>query len=217
MGCENCNDYFRFPLLYLTFPFCTIGYFLRIKLSHIRGSVTNNGFWIGWLNLLILLYNYNQLWQLTINGCLRLTLFLTGLLVSSLSTMSNHERRIIGLYCEWINWIHQWTLFYSLWRTDERALTPTGCVLHCNIHCHRNMLIEPLLIDGLFQLVPETWVRAPFVNNVLFLFQESCHNTGRRNVKFVVFWVHSLIYFVYVWTTLESGTEMPTSKRPVWR
>jgi hypothetical protein len=30
----------------------------------------NNGFWIRWLDLLTLLYNYNQLWQLSINDCL---------------------------------------------------------------------------------------------------------------------------------------------------
>jgi hypothetical protein len=42
----------------------------------------NNGFWIGWLDLLALLYN--QLWQLTINDSLRLAPFLAGLQVSSL-------------------------------------------------------------------------------------------------------------------------------------
>jgi hypothetical protein len=48
-------------------------------------SVTNNsGFWIRWLDLLALLYNYNQLRQPTINGCPRLAPFLTGPLVSSL-------------------------------------------------------------------------------------------------------------------------------------
>jgi hypothetical protein len=44
----------------------------------------NNGFWIRWLNLLKFLYNCNQLWQLTINDCLRLAPFLAGLHVSSL-------------------------------------------------------------------------------------------------------------------------------------
>jgi hypothetical protein len=49
------------------------------KLSHIGVCVTNNnGFWIRWLDLLALLYNYSQLWQLTINDCLRLAPFLTG-------------------------------------------------------------------------------------------------------------------------------------------
>jgi hypothetical protein len=48
-------------------------------------SVTNNnGFRIRWLDLLALLYNYNQSWQLTINDCLRLAPFLAGLRVSSL-------------------------------------------------------------------------------------------------------------------------------------
>jgi hypothetical protein len=49
-----------------------------------------NGFWIGWLNLLALLYNYNQLRQLTINNCLRLAPFITGVF----STVTTHERRI---------------------------------------------------------------------------------------------------------------------------
>jgi hypothetical protein len=53
-----------------------------IVLSHVRSSVTkNNGFWIRWLDLLALLL---QLQQLTINDCLRLAPFLTGLRVSSL-------------------------------------------------------------------------------------------------------------------------------------
>jgi hypothetical protein len=56
--------------------------------------VTNNsGFWIGWLYLLALLYNYNQLWQLTISDCLSLAPLLTGLRVSSLPLwrMTNNE------------------------------------------------------------------------------------------------------------------------------
>jgi hypothetical protein len=44
----------------------------------------NNRFWISWMDLLTLLYNYNQLWQLTIHECLRLAPFLTGLRASSL-------------------------------------------------------------------------------------------------------------------------------------
>jgi hypothetical protein len=54
-------------------------------LSRIRGCVTNNnGFWIWWLGLLAVLYNYTQLWHLSINDCLRLALFLAGLRVSSI-------------------------------------------------------------------------------------------------------------------------------------
>jgi hypothetical protein len=70
---------------------------------HVWGvSVTNNnGFWIGWLNLLVFLYNYNHLWQLTINGCLQLVPFVTGPRVSSLPlrritvhTLNCLERRL---------------------------------------------------------------------------------------------------------------------------
>jgi hypothetical protein len=57
----------------------------------------NNGFWIGWLDLLALLYNYNQLWRFAINDCLRLAPFLTGLRV--FSSVTNDERRISP---EWI-------------------------------------------------------------------------------------------------------------------
>jgi hypothetical protein len=54
-------------------------------MSRVRDSVTNNNvFWTGWLDLLALLYNYNQLQQLTIDDCLRLAPFLTGPRVSSL-------------------------------------------------------------------------------------------------------------------------------------
>jgi hypothetical protein len=44
----------------------------------------NNGFWIWWSGLLALLYNYNQLWQLTINDCLWLAPALSGPRASSL-------------------------------------------------------------------------------------------------------------------------------------
>jgi hypothetical protein len=54
----------------------------------------NNGFWIRLLDLLALLYNYNQLQQLTVNDCLRLALFLIGQRVSSLPLRRNDERRI---------------------------------------------------------------------------------------------------------------------------
>jgi hypothetical protein len=43
-----------------------------------------NGFWTGLLDLLALLYNYNQSYQLTISDRLRLAPFLTGLRMSSL-------------------------------------------------------------------------------------------------------------------------------------
>jgi hypothetical protein len=54
-------------------------------LSHIGVCVTNNnGFCIWWLDLLALLYIYNQSWQDTISGCLRLAPVFTGLRASSL-------------------------------------------------------------------------------------------------------------------------------------
>jgi hypothetical protein len=44
-------------------------------------------------------WNYNQLWQLTINACLRLAPFLTGPRASS--TVTNDERRIPSDRTEW--------------------------------------------------------------------------------------------------------------------
>jgi hypothetical protein len=54
----------------------------------------NNGFWIIWLDLLELLYNYNQFYQLTISDWLRLAPFLAVLWVSSLPLwrMTNNTR-----------------------------------------------------------------------------------------------------------------------------
>jgi hypothetical protein len=77
----------RFPLRLAVYrQSVRLGEFLPNSiLSRIRCYVTNNnGFWILWLDLLALLYNYNQLWQLAINDCLRLAPFLTGLRASSL-------------------------------------------------------------------------------------------------------------------------------------
>jgi hypothetical protein len=106
--------------------------------------VTNsNGFWIWWLDLLALLYNSNQLWQLTINNCLRLCPFLAGVRVSSLlrdwlcsnlrvghffsfrcplvnTPQLNTEllNCLLNSLNEWISWIHEWTLFCNFGRTE---------------------------------------------------------------------------------------------------
>jgi hypothetical protein len=42
-----------------------------------------NGFYFGWMQLLVVLYNYTQFWQLTITDCLRLAPFLAGPQASS--------------------------------------------------------------------------------------------------------------------------------------
>jgi hypothetical protein len=64
----------------------------------------NNGFWIGWLDLLTpsstVTLNYNQLQQLTIDDCLRLSPFLTGLRVYSLLLWLSSDLRI-GQFYEW--------------------------------------------------------------------------------------------------------------------
>jgi hypothetical protein len=83
-----------------------------ILLQRVRGSVTNNnGFWFGWLDLLTpsnkIILNYNQLQQLTINDCLRLVPFLTGLRVSSLPL--------------WLTWF---------WFTNRSLQPPVSAGLH---------------------------------------------------------------------------------------
>jgi hypothetical protein len=58
------------------------------------GCMTNNnGFWIRWLDLLALRYDYNQLWHITIYECLRFAPFLIGLRMSYLPLwrMPNEE------------------------------------------------------------------------------------------------------------------------------
>jgi hypothetical protein len=99
----------------------------RLKiLARVWVSVTNNnGFWIWWLGLLALLYNYNQLWQLTISDCLRLAPFLTGPPGVFSSTVTNAERRISARTLNslndvcltnaiwWISWIYEWTPCYN--------------------------------------------------------------------------------------------------------
>jgi hypothetical protein len=58
-------------------------------LSRIRGSVTNNsGFWIRWLDLFALLYNYSKLWLSTTSSIPYWTTSVFS------STVTNDERRI---------------------------------------------------------------------------------------------------------------------------
>jgi hypothetical protein len=162
-------------------------YTLRVYCTycHIWGvcMTYNNGFWIGWLDLLALLYNYSQLWQLTISVCLRLAPFLTGPRVSSLPLwrMTNknsfpNEFLVFLSTAPALNndsltnapLIYEWNHFYNLGRTDERVLPPTVRVLNCIIHCYGNVLTEPFLSSGLFQLVPKTCVSGPLASSGLF-------------------------------------------------
>jgi hypothetical protein len=91
--------------------------------GHVCGVcvTNNNGFWIGWYDLLALIYNHNQLWHLTINDCLRLAHSLL-------------DCECLLFFCDWIEWwlsyewllelsdesVHEWILFHSLRWTDER-------------------------------------------------------------------------------------------------
>jgi hypothetical protein len=81
----------------------------------------NNRFWIGlddWIYWHFY-YNYNQLWQLTINNCLRLTPFLTGLRVSShplrLTWFWFTKHLLLLLRLPWtmtVLWMTPWTLWW---------------------------------------------------------------------------------------------------------
>jgi hypothetical protein len=86
------------------------------KISRVRVSVTNNNeFWIGWLHLLMpsftVTLNYNQLQQLTINDCLRLAPFLTGLQLSA----------VLVFLLLWLAWFwftnYEWRLTYEWMRS----------------------------------------------------------------------------------------------------
>jgi hypothetical protein len=111
-------------------PYVIGSYSLLQISSRVWGSVTNNnGLWVRWLDLLSLLYNYNKLWQLTVNDCLRLAPFLTGLRVSS--TVTNEERRIsahriieLPYESEWVRF--RLTLLYDWWFTTYHFVLATS-------------------------------------------------------------------------------------------
>jgi hypothetical protein len=108
---------------------------LLLLLPSVRGSVTsNNGFCIGWLDSLILLYNYNQLWQFKINDCLRLAPFLTGLPSVFSSTVTD----LVLVYesvtssASVVRWLtlHSWTLNsirLHEWRMNDSRITKDEC------------------------------------------------------------------------------------------
>jgi hypothetical protein len=140
-------------------------------LSRIEVSVTNNnGFWIRWLDVLALLYNYNQLQQFPINDRLRLAPFLAGAWAFSLPLwrMTKDESLLT-----------HWTLTERRLKNLDSVITsrrpeyksPSQTVncppvvigmslfrdlLHSNdslvaICCSGKVTTEPLLSNGLFR------------------------------------------------------------------
>jgi hypothetical protein len=106
---------YNIPPSHLLYTHCLAVYRVRI-LSRMRGSVTyNKGFWIGWFDLLAILYNYNQLWQLSNDGCLRLAPFPIELRASSLlRDWLGSDLRIghfFSFRCPLVNTAEHWTLF----------------------------------------------------------------------------------------------------------
>jgi hypothetical protein len=89
----------------------------------------NNGFWIGWLDLLTLLYNHSQLQSIITvhNGCLRLATLLTGLRVSSLlRDWLGSDLRVSHFFsfrCPLLT-LHSWTLNTLM---AELRLTELSC------------------------------------------------------------------------------------------
>jgi hypothetical protein len=154
-----------------------------------RASVTNNnGFWTGWLNLLALLYNYNQLWQLTINECLRLAPFLSGLRVSFLLpwltwfsftnwSLLQLSQMNTELFYDWLVLLCTAPYTYSLPVTMENV-----CCLY--VVAEKFLPNRCLSMDfGVCSLLRERVFGEPLASNGLPLwlhysgFQASCHRT----------------------------------------
>jgi hypothetical protein len=78
-------------------------------------------------------HNYTQLWQFTVNDCLRLAPFLPGLRVSSLLLWRTTNE--VSFEIE-----HSWNELTSR-RTECRLPSPIVCVFLCFIRCHGNMCL----------------------------------------------------------------------------
>jgi hypothetical protein len=123
-------------------------------LSRVRGSVTNNnGFWIGWLNLLTLLLQlhlitityitaHNQWlsktrsipsWTVSVFSSFVIDLVL---IYESLTSSVSVVRSITRLQSDWLH-VHEWhtnqlcVLFYTSVRTEYRTLSSTVHVILC--------------------------------------------------------------------------------------
>jgi hypothetical protein len=100
---------------------------------HVWGvCVTNsNGFWIGWLNLLPLLYDHDQWLSKTSS-----IPYWTTSVFSSSVTAYNDDGPTNSLTNPLID---EWTLFYNKERTDERSPPRTVLVI-LFFHCHETCL-----------------------------------------------------------------------------
>jgi hypothetical protein len=109
----------------------------------------NNGFRILLIDLLALLHNYNQLWQLTINDSLRFAPFLPGLRVSSLllRRMTNDKSLLTHWTPIWTTSVWRITLtndlrlFYNFQAARNRSPSPAVPLLFCVIRCHGNLCL----------------------------------------------------------------------------
>jgi hypothetical protein len=107
------------------------------------GVTNNNGFWIWWLDLLALFYNYTELRQLTINASLRLAPFLTGLRVSSLplwwmTSHCSHTEILLNAGSRISRTEISWTELNSMRTASKSPLRTVNCPSVC---CHGNLFI----------------------------------------------------------------------------
>jgi hypothetical protein len=144
----------------------------KIIVSHIGVCVTNNnGFWIFWLGLLALLYNYSQFWQPTITDCPRLAPFLTGPRASSLllSRMPNEAFQLthwtalndtcLTNFCEEsLATEIFWTKLTSMQTEYRSPLRTVNCP---SFRCHENLFLATCYLtmtSSLLFVAAGTWL-----------------------------------------------------------
>jgi hypothetical protein len=114
---------------------------LLLLLSLVRGSMTNNdGFWIGWLDLLApcvtVTFNYTQLQQLTINDSLRLAPFWLDYHLSSLLVFL-----LLGLTWYWFTKDLRITKDEWWMKNESVLLCMAACIVSGN-HGERLLLVR---------------------------------------------------------------------------
>jgi hypothetical protein len=137
-----------------------------IILSCMGSLITNNNrFWIGRLDVLTLVYSNNQLQQLTINDCLRLAPFLTGLnwlFFFLIWGEPNIRHNVLPFFCYSVflcSCFPAWMCLPNRWP----AMNYSGLL------SRKPYVSEPLASNGIFGLSGimsqyTSWLRAPFMH-----------------------------------------------------
>jgi hypothetical protein len=113
-----------------------------------------------WMDILTFLYNYNQLWQLTVNDFTRLTPFLTGPWASSLPLWRMRNDQSLLTYWTPLWLPHEeslateisWTKLTSR-RNECRSPSQMVRLLLCIISRKENVITEPLLIMNVHSII----------------------------------------------------------------